>query len=259
MNDNPLHFTLREAKAHFSAPRTWAGIAIVGAVIGLVGPFNTYASVAILPRLFYWLGICAGSYAIGFFSTTVLSAWLEPMLPRRWLVITISGLLPGLPIAGFVILINLLTFGLPPREIDGLLSLFIYCPLISLGITAASYLVEGSVPAPTQVAAPPSPALLDRLPHPQRGRLLHIAVADHYVDVTTDKGTSLLLLRLSDAIRETEPVRGLQVHRSHWVALDAVRRATRQAGKPVLELENGTIVPISRSFLPAAKAAGLVT
>ena len=111
------------------------------------------------------------------------------------------------------------------------------------------------MPSPAATA----PAILDRLPLPQRGRLIHLAVNDHYVDVATSKGTTLVLLRLSDAIRETAPVPGLQVHRSRWVALDAIRKTARQAGKPVLELENGTTVPISRSYLPAARAAGLVS
>nr|WP_282558860.1 LytTR family DNA-binding domain-containing protein [Devosia litorisediminis] len=91
-----------------------------------------------------------------------------------------------------------------------------------------------------------------------RGRLLHLAVADHYVDVTTDKGHELVLMRLSDAIAETAPQPGLQVHRSHWVALNGVKRGLRQSGKPMLELENGTLVPVSRSYLPAARAAGLL-
>ena len=85
-------------------------------------------------------------------------------------------------------------------------------------------------------------ALLARLPHGTRGKLLHLAVADHPVDVTTDRGHALVLIRLSDAIAETAPTPGLQVHRSHWVALDAVR-GTRQVGKPVLHLQNGTVSP----------------
>lgn len=65
-------------------------------------------------------------------------------------------------------------------------------------------------------------------------------------------------MRLLDAIRETAPVAGMQVHRSHWVGLDAVRRSLRQNGKPVLELDNGTLVPVSRTYLAAAKQAGLI-
>jgi DNA-binding LytR/AlgR family response regulator len=98
--------------------------------------------------------------------------------------------------------------------------------------------------------------LLERLPWPQQGRLIHLEGNDHYVDVTTDRGASLVLIRLSDAIRETAPVPGVQVPRSHRVALGAVRRSIRLAGKPVLEVENG-VVPISLGYLTVAKDAGL--
>ena len=100
------------------------------------------------------------------------------------------------------------------------------------------------------------PALLERLPRPLRGPLWRISVADHYVEVTTDKGSSLVLMRLSDAIKEVAPTAGLQVHRSHWVALDAVRRGTRQNGRPALELVDGSVVPVSRTYLVAVRAAG---
>src|SRR5690606_35602655 len=129
-------------------------------------------------------------------------------------------------------------------------------------ISSAVTLLGGLLASQTKPAAlapdamvPAEPALLDRLPRPQRGRLIHLAVSDHYVDVTTDKGTSLVLMRLADAIRETAPIAGMQVHRSHWVALDAVTRGTRQKGKPVLELENGARVPVSRTYIEAARAA----
>lgn len=79
------------------------------------------------------------------------------------------------------------------------------------------------------------------------------------MEVTTARGRSLLLMRLSDAIREGQPTPALQVHRSHWVALAAVRRATRRNGKPVLELETGVEVPVSRSYLPVVREAGLIS
>ena len=129
----------------------------------------------------------------------------------------------------------------------------IYCTLISAAVTLVSAVLE----RPTTLAATPEPpALLERLPRPQRGRLRHLSVADHYVAVRTDKGNSLVLMRLSDAIRETAPIAGLQVHRSHWVALDAVRRSTRQNGRPALELDDGSIVPVSRTYIAAVRAAG---
>ena len=64
-------------------------------------------------------------------------------------------------------------------------------------------------------------------------------------------------MRLADAIREAEPVEGLQIHRSHWVAIAAVARAVRRDGKLFLELTNGLRLPVSRGAQPAVKAAGL--
>lgn len=117
-------------------------------------------------------------------------------------------------------------------------------------------LIQRSIapPAPPALAAP---ALLERLPLPQRGPLLSLSVADHYVEVTTEKGRSLLLIRLSDAIREAHPTVGLQIHRSHWVALDAVARTIRVDGKLLVELKDGRRLPISRSYADPARAAGL--
>jgi DNA-binding LytR/AlgR family response regulator len=102
------------------------------------------------------------------------------------------------------------------------------------------------------------PPILERVSLPQRGRLIALIVEDHYVDIVTDKGRTLVLMRLADAIREAAPVPGLQVHRSHWVALAAVAKTLRSEGKVLLELSNGMKLPVSRGYLPAARDAGLV-
>jgi DNA-binding LytR/AlgR family response regulator len=91
----------------------------------------------------------------------------------------------------------------------------------------------------------------------QRGKLLALIVEDHYVDIVTDRGKALVLMRLADAMREAGTVAGLQIHRSHWVALDAVVKAHRSDGKLILELSNGLRLPVSRGYLPAVKEAGL--
>ncbi|MFP5340917.1 MAG: LytTR family DNA-binding domain-containing protein, partial [Gammaproteobacteria bacterium] len=169
----------------------------------------------------------------------------------------LAGALAGPFIAAMVALINVGVFGPSVTAID-LVTLALYCSLISAAVTVASAVLERPAAAIAPVDATTPPPLLERLPRAQRGRLIHIEVSDHYVDVTTDRGKGLILMRLSDAIRETAPAAGLQVHRSHWVALDAVKRGTRVGGKPVLELENGTLVPVSRTYLEAARAAGLL-
>lgn len=154
-----MHFALRRTQAHFASRRTWLGLAIVGVVLGLVGPFGTFDIIAVVPRLLYWLGICAVSYAAGFASTSVLMATLGDRLRPFWPRTAIAGLLPGIPIALLVFVINGLSFGFGPGGIIDLASLLIYCPLIALCVTVAS-LLSIQKPAAAQGAA--QPALLDR-------------------------------------------------------------------------------------------------
>jgi DNA-binding LytR/AlgR family response regulator len=125
-------------------------------------------------------------------------------------------------------------------------------------VAATTALVRGAPEQPAIAVVQAPPPILERIPHPQRGALMALSVQDHYVEVVTEKGTSLVLMRLSDAIKETGAVAGLQIHRSHWVARDAVKRVIRTDGKVSLELRSGIRLPVSRGYLDAVKAAGLL-
>lgn len=238
-------------------PRSWAVLAVLGLVIGAMGPFGTFAMPVAL-RVLYWSAVVVLTAAAG----TFVASLIEAALDRRWHWLPaalVAGTIAGIPITLIVVGINLVAFGPALQPLD-IATLYLYCTLIAAAVTVISALLRGGGAATEGATRPVEaerPALLDRLPLPQRGRLLHLEVADHYVEVTTDRGKALLLLRLSDAIRETAPVSGLQVHRSHWVALDAVRRVARQDGKPIIELETGEVVPVSRTYLGAAREAGL--
>ena len=114
-----------------------------------------------------------------------------------------------------------------------------------------------AAPAP-QAAADPAATFLDRLPLKYRGAdLWALSSEDHYLRVHTSRGEELILMRLADAIRELSGSRGVQVHRSWWVAPDGVRDTRRDNGKLVLVLKSGTEVPVSRTFVQAAREAGL--
>lgn len=256
MNDTPLQSTLREVQVLSRDARAWVVLAVLCLVVGLIGPFGTYEAMAVLPRLAYWTAVVSGTAAVGTLGASFFEHLLEPRL-NRFIAAALAGALAGPFIAGAVALINVGVFG-PGATVIDIVTLGIYCSLISAAVTVISAVLEKPAIVAPMVGAPTPPPLLERLPRSQRGRLIHLEVSDHYVDVTTDKGRSLVLIRLSDAMRETAPVPGLQVHRSHWVALDAVRRGKKAGGKPVLELENGAMVPVSRSYLEAVRAAGLL-
>ena len=111
---------------------------------------------------------------------------------------------------------------------------------------SAPHMTEGDdAPSPS----PRLPALLQRLPQAQRGTLLALKSDDHYVRVYTDAGEALILMRLSDAIKLAAPVPGMRVHRSHWVADEAVTGFDRSGHTGTLLLSNTLTVPVSRSFV----------
>jgi len=111
---------------------------------------------------------------------------------------------------------------------------------------------QALVPAIPQVPAAPPEALSPlaaRLPLNVRGRILCLEMEDHYVRVHTDRGSALVLMRLSDAIAEVHPVPGQQVHRSWWVSDEAVESFERNGRTGAVRLVNGARAPVSQRYL----------
>jgi DNA-binding LytR/AlgR family response regulator len=61
-------------------------------------------------------------------------------------------------------------------------------------------------------------------------------------------------MRMRDAVAELDGLPGLQVHRSWWVASEAVERVEKEDGRARLRLTNGMIVPVARSQMGAVRA-----
>lgn len=102
------------------------------------------------------------------------------------------------------------------------------------------------------------PALLARLPETESGEILSLWAQDHYVHVITDKGQFPLLMRFADAIAELDGLDGAQVHRSYWVARNAVEGAVRRNGRHFVTLTDGSEVPVSRGYRQNAESAGFI-
>jgi hypothetical protein len=255
-------FALRELRQRLGGWRVWAAVGLVGAVAGVAGPFGT-GDMAPLPRLAYWLAVAAGAWVIGVLCGGAVAGGLRRAGLGADPAFLAAALASGLPIALWVVLLDAATFGWRGVGVGEFLQLVAQCAAIALAVGLGARLAEGEAPAQSAPApAPPQtegpPRLLARLRPERRGRLLHLRMNDHYVEVVTDRGRELVLMRMSDAIAETAPVEGLRVHRSHWIAREAVRRAARRDGGAVLELVTGETVPVSRGHLPAVRAAGLL-
>jgi hypothetical protein len=100
--------------------------------------------------------------------------------------------------------------------------------------------------------------LLSRLGLPPDEPLCRLQVRDHYVDVFTEGTSQSLLMRFADAIEEIDKSIGLRVHRSHWVAKDAIRQVEKEQGRIFLRLMCGTRIPVSRKYVKDLKAAGVL-
>ncbi len=89
-------------------------------------------------------------------------------------------------------------------------------------------------------------------------RLVRLQSADHYVEVHTETGTKLLLMRLADAMELLSGSNGGQVHRSHWVNFDEVNGIIKSNRKIWLRMSDGVDIPVSRSFRPELREAGMI-
>ncbi len=133
-----------------------------------------------------------------------------------------------------------------------------YSAVISAFMTLLSWALFRSRSAPLQ-PAPPALAspFLERLPLNLRGADLYAVEAeDHYLRVHTSRGSTLILMRLSDALAELKDANGARTHRSWWVAKDAVVEVARPGGRAVLKLKGGAAAPVSRAHLRTLRADG---
>lgn len=98
-------------------------------------------------------------------------------------------------------------------------------------------------------AQPDLPAVLQLAPVPLRPeQLLAMCAEEHYVRLITTEGEFLVYHRFSDALKEVKRLRGLRVHRSHWVAQSSIVRVCRSAKKMFIELAGDQQIPVSRPY-----------
>lgn len=100
-------------------------------------------------------------------------------------------------------------------------------------------------PLGPKVEPPDAEGLLGRLPVAVGRQLVSISADLHYLSVVTRRGRATVLGSLADAERELGE-RGLRIHRSHWVAREAIRRLRRTAAGWRCELVDGRSLPVSR-------------
>lgn len=249
-------------------------MALIGLVFGFLGPFGTYAMPVAL-RLVYWVGFIIIGYAI-FRPVSISAGWLrESIAMPFWTAELLATAIAALPLT---FLIGFAMSGMrfdPSLWGDRFLLLYLQCALIGFGIFLFMRLLFGPdspetendavretklpemEPEPAKIA-PVQTKLHDRLSTGFPSPIIALGVEDHYVRVHSTERTEMLLLRLSDAIKEMEPLEGMQVHRSWWVARDAILTSKRDGRNLRLLLSDGLEVPVSRAYVAKLKQTGWI-
>lgn len=114
--------------------------------------------------------------------------------------------------------------------------------------------VEGKPPRPPALHIRPVEAqrLLESLPEPVGQDVVYMHVSGHYLEVVTTSGSVVVLMRLVDAVAALGD-RGMQIHRSYWVASRHIRHLVRRDHRMLLCLTDGYEIPVSHQFLPTVR------
>jgi len=260
-----------ETDHFFTRPERWVRVlawaTLAGVEFGLIGPFGSYAS-HIGTRIVYWTAL---------FWTGSLLIWPSLALAFR---LGTKGLVP--PLASFISLILLACI---PLAVLGAMETSFYWPQRATSITALEwygFTVVIALPATAALAwlelggngffrsilagrhgaigkddrpsgAPSAPTAL---PDHLLSTAICLQMEDHHVRVHMQARSYLYYALMRDAVAAMGARRGLQVHRSWWVARDAVA-SWEQDGRSVhLHLVNGLRVPVARNRVALLRAEG---
>ena len=271
MTENAVHDTRMTGAASPSAAsfgarhkRGFVIAAIVGLLLTFVGALET-GELPFLPRLAYWEILMLSGAVIGLGVSESVEKWGR-LRARPSAEMPLIAALIALPLTFMVVGTSSLFFGTRPPSAQALTIMFGITFFISLVMTALNYFIHwpGKVVAePPPVTHTTEPEIIsgrfaDRLPLAIRSqRIIALEAEDHYLRVHLDNNQStLILMRLSDAIAELPSGAGAQTHRSWWVAKDAVRNVTKADGRAILKLSAPLEAPVSRSFYKALNDAG---
>jgi len=257
--------------------RRLAVAAAVALLAGIAGPFGTFNSAGLAHRLLFWATIVAVALPLGLACRGAVerrlagrAVWLRALA----VCLAFAALFTPL-LYGFVRLhleadaeapMNAAELGVAVLVVALLLNAVALALAAGRARPAAAAVAAAGLPIirpealpapPAAPADPPPPRLAARLPAALQGEILHVTARDHYTVVRTDRGATEILLRFGDALAELDETGGVRVHRSHWVARQAVAGVARAGDRIELRLADGSLVPVSRRGRAALASLGL--
>lgn len=245
-------------RARLAVPLVLAGLAVL---LGALGPFGSYLGIGLPARVVHFsANMLAISLLVGL-SQRLAARFLFHGAVPLWGVLAIALVL-ALP-GALIVRWHLGLFAPQVLPHVALPELCLQTGLINVVASLAIYRIRlwlaerQPAEAPVPPAAAPD-AVREKLPlHLRHARILALGAEDHYVRVHTERGEALVLIGLTQAMAALGEEAGIQVHRSHWVARDALTSGRVRLGRTSLSLEGGPTLPVSRTGRRRLDAEGL--
>ncbi|NOX81404.1 MAG: LytTR family transcriptional regulator [Alphaproteobacteria bacterium] len=226
--------------------------------LAFAGAFGTQA-VSLYSRLLFWvLLMVAGSLCASFI---LIFTSQRPQLGENKIMLwAVPTVLVTIPMAVFAWGLSRVLFGFGAASN---FPFFLWVSLVISGSMTALMLqlnMPGLATHGPQTGAPMgSVRFMGRLPQELKGAAIYaVKSEDHYLTVYSSNGSALILSRLSDAISELDGIEGAQVHRSWWVARDAIAEVLQTRNRTMLKLKNDVVAPVSRPNVKELRDSGWI-
>lgn len=247
-----------------TARHRWQIRAVIGVlaviVFSLVGPFSTYDRFPIAQRFLYWAALVGGSFFPALWLTQLLRNVISGSVIRRdYLAVFALGVILG-PVLWWV---NRIILGEMLARwgalIEHIVLVWVVCllPLLVRQVVriAVEEVPERSAEADSEVQVD-VPILLHLSPE-LRGPIRRVSANERQSLIYTEKGEASLRMRFADALIQLDGASGMQVHRSHWLAFDAIDNVRQDGRRYVAKLKCGGIVPVSPANIDGLLESGV--
>lgn len=255
-----VQLTLRRWAEILHSSRFYAMVAAFVAVGAVFGPFDAGLDLTLWDRLIHSLKINIVCWTIGVLVVVPVRLSLQSMGVPVILAMMLGAFLAV--IATLPFLLQLLIYTAPDEYtviyiVELALSVWMLVALITYMLVQHSDSTS-SVDIGTKTVSSVSPAtcspkdpdrclLQNKMPQNKRGILYAIVAQDHYVELITDKGSELVLMRLADAIQLCGPEYGLRIHRSAWISAFGIDELQKDGRRVFVKLKNERLLPVARS------------
>lgn len=277
---------MRKDLPRWLSPSTVVPFVVASALLAIIGPFGTFSSMSLPYRFLYWGMLVLGVGTLMILTINYFLARPETQKVPPLLTVVAGCAVAATPGMIWVTLVRK-TLGMAPislafaellrlwfeiwflGSIVGLVDYTLHRLTAGAGVRAL-FTNEPISPQDAQglmshiqpeVAPAPQPVERSRMHRRLAEMGVHgtevfsMSMQDHYVEVFTDAGSQLVLMRLTDAILELDGVPGLRVHRSHWVANAQMKDLRKSGNRWFLDLHNGGELPVSKTYLDEVQAA----